>query len=111
MKPLTILKKARKLIEKPERWCQNAYFRNKDEVPCNMDEAVSFCAVGAIRKVTGWSGDGCEGQDEAFAAARALDAATKGGDIVSYNDRSFRRHAQILAVYDRAIRKLEGSSK
>lgn len=102
MKPLTILRKARALLDNPAKWCQGAYAKTKDGrlVGPEAKGAVQWCAVGALRKVAGVSGNTSD-------ALKVLDTCTRGKDIVNFNDDHRRKHAQVLKVFDRAIERLE----
>lgn len=101
MKPLTILRKARALLDDPQKWCQKAYAKTKwgNHIGPETKAAAQWCAVGAMRKVAG-AGDISD-------ALRMLDTYVRDGDIVSYNDAKCRKHAQVLKVFDRAIAKME----
>ena len=32
------------------KWSRGSLFRDKNKIPCNIDEACSYCAIGAIIK-------------------------------------------------------------
>lgn len=106
MKPLTILRKARALLDDPQKWCQGAYARAPGGNPIGPETkgAVQWCAVGALRKVAG--GPDADGIHE---AVHELNASIRSpGEILSFNDADRRKHAQVLKVFDRAIERLEG---
>lgn len=106
MKPLTILKKARALLDNPAKWCQGAFARakNGNHIGPETKGAVQWCAVGAVRKVAGGPS-----ADSIHEALHELNASIRGGDsIMVYNDGENRKHAQVLKVFDRAIERLEG---
>lgn len=99
---LSVLKQARKLIEKPGQWTQNALARDvngKDVDPLSSD-AVRYCSLGAIDNIDlGEAGNG---------AHRALSITAGVGDIFAvYNDS--HNHAEVLAVWDKTIMLLEGN--
>lgn len=85
-----VLVAARKLIEKPEHWCQGRY---------HIGEAS--CAEGAVLSVTSEYDDTQTNIARAGAFA-ALDRAV-GGYIVDFNDAPGRTHSEVLAVFDKAI--------
>lgn len=96
-----ILVAARKLIEKPENWCQADYALDKTgkSVSCFADEgpdACAFCSSGAIFRV---AIDSPLLPDARMALVQAMDA-----DIAYFNDK--HTHAEVLAAFDRAIAKL-----
>lgn len=97
MKPVTILKRARKLIEKPERWIQGPYARTRDGVSTFGSDpaACAFCMAGAIQRVT----NSTDGDD---AAETFLDRATRDG-LYAFNEKPGRKHAQVLRAFDKAI--------
>lgn len=93
-----ILKAARARIAQPETWCKEWFAR--DERGQNRDyndpEAVKWCAVGSIRKEdTPYNGP----------VYGALLAQLPEGykSVSDYNDDFGVTHADILALYDRAI--------
>jgi hypothetical protein len=104
-KPLTalqILKAARKLLSKPERWTQRVDARDaKGNPPRRRQNAVCWCARGALYHVARASNDDFTGAYQALAAADPLSSVT------FYNDAVDRTHTQILAWFDSAIKRVE----
>ncbi len=107
-----ILIAARKKIERPECWTKGAYARRADgtyvgDSGINEDgfisaDAVCFCALGACRAVSGSL------TDESPAARQIRDAL--GGrqyDLSAFNDAPTTTHADVLALFDRAIAACE----
>lgn len=105
MTPLQILTRARKLLSNRKRWCQGASARDKRGLPTLplSDNAVSFCAYGAIQRAS----DGDIGQCDIILDKEACRISKKKGNIASYNDARGRTHAQILALFDSAIARLK----
>lgn len=102
MTPKEILKAARAILSKPERWTQKAFARDfAGRVVTSPFEpsAVCFCAVGAIRRAAG--------RDRPYGDALSILAKAKRDDrrIANYNDAPRRTHKQILNWFDRAIAK------
>lgn len=66
MDPRTRLKLAADLLER-SGWCQGSYARDKNErhVPWHAPEAVTFCAVGALMRVS------LDGKEDVLLARRA----------------------------------------
>jgi hypothetical protein len=105
-KVLNVLRAARGLIVKG--WNQNAFAVNKDggEVSVKSDQAVSFCAVGALRRAE--FNQGTAGI--ATKARRVLRSvlpknATHGGSVMLFNDYAENKR-QVLKLFDRAIAKV-----
>lgn len=96
-----ILKAARARIADPQNWCQGwfAHDERGQSLDYNDPEACSWCAVGALRR---------EGERWNRGAYKALWAQLPAGyDHVSdYNDDYGVTHADVLALYDRAIAAL-----
>jgi len=102
MNALQVLRKARKLIETPERWTKGDAAKDRDGVPVGMKSraAVCFCAAGAIARASGgWNGG--------YHNARAALEVAIGGAIAEWNDAPRRTHAQVLRAFDKAITSLE----
>lgn len=103
MKTLTILKRARKLLSNPKRWCQGKFAKDGYGNGCSVDDerAYQFCAAGAVEKAAG-------GVVEDFhEAAEALSRCVRGGSVIGFNDAPRRKHEQILAAFDKAIARAE----
>jgi predicted nucleotidyltransferase len=106
MNTVEILKAARELISDEKRWTTCAMARDSagHAVEAWDDDAVCFCSVGAIAKA-------CvdihpRGEID---ARNALTKETTGGHtIVSFNDT--HQHAEVLALFDRAISRAEGGA-
>lgn len=95
-----ILRKARALIKDPKNWTQKACARDKYgyEVDVDSREAYCFCTIGAIAKVSGRSTDG-----DARNALRDIIGGRRS--IANFNDE--HTHAEVLALFDRAIARAE----
>lgn len=93
---------ARALIDTPEKWCKEVNRYEKNGV------VISRCAIEAVSASTA--------DNHAFHAARvalidAMPRAPTGTfDMVSvYNDRAATTHADIMALFDRAINACEAA--
>lgn len=113
MRPTSaILREARALLERPNGWCQNSYFQP------NAHEALSYCMLGAANMA------GCGSPLPSPGIARLyperasvnyyLDKAAhdmSGSDLFMsaprFNDTPGRTLAEVLAVYDYAIKLAE----
>ena len=85
------LDEARALIERG--WTQEVEARDADgvEVFDDAEEAVCFCAVGALNRV-GYSAT----------AHRALKGVVGGEDVVDWNDSPHRTQADVIDAFKRA---------
>lgn len=93
-----ILRDARKLIEKPERWTQYHYAVNRvgRTVLTSAPEAYARCAAGALIAAAP-SHPNLRGE-----AADLLEEACHQS-ITTFNDAHGRTHLEVLAAFDRAI--------
>jgi hypothetical protein len=102
MTPLETLKAARALITDPAKWTQGAQARDKRGQPFSThnDNAVCWCALGAIEKVAD------PYSEEAYEAAKKLRSISPNGTVSDFNDT--HTHVEVLALFDAAIAELEG---
>lgn len=96
------LKAAKALIDTPEKWTQGAYARSSIgvELTYHNKEASCFCSWGALANVKGSTGS-------TYEALRFLDSFTTQDNIVQFNDLESTTHAEVMAVWDKAIAKAE----
>lgn len=97
-----ILRKAKALIDAPEKWTKGAFARDRSggSVPIAGDEACAFCAAGAIYSVIDkFNAAEFDLEDR---AASAIGQAV-GGSIAGFNDDEDTTHADVMAAFDRAI--------
>lgn len=99
----SILRKARALVKKG--WCQGASARNSDGKPLHSDhpDAVSYCAMGAIRAAgvsVGFPYGPIEGAALALCDAESLQGIH---EIGAWNDSQLMRQADVIDAFDRAI--------
>lgn len=103
MTTLEILKAAREKIADEKNWMQREFAQdgNARGIEPTSPEACKWCALGAIRAI-------CETQS-IWDAMDALRKGFPGGyrdySIAMFNDS--HTHPEVLAVFDRAIAKLE----
>lgn len=106
-----VLRVARELVARPGGWCQRALARTASghPAPTHSREAVCFCARGALMRAAGMQPELVLFSPRAEAALDA--AAREQGFIgfVGYNDAPGRTQAEVVALYDAAIAKLEAS--
>lgn len=98
-----ILRAARAKIDTPEKWTRGAYARTKSGriVGPECASAVHLCAVGAV---TAAASPAMTVDDALVVLARELPSA---GGITNFNDHPGTTHADILALFDRAIAAAE----
>lgn len=98
MTDLEIIKAARQVISDPDHWLRNHYAENADGETCwgYQEDAIKWCSTGAIQKVGG--------NDTMISGIIAEAAGIIS--LIEANDHA-NDHAEIMAVWDRAIAKLE----
>ena len=108
MKPATLLKHARKLINKG--WCQRALARDAFGRHCDVEakDATSYCILGALYAANlnfGGNYDTCETSLSTLSII--LDRENKGSyGLSGYNDATGRTKKEILSLFDQAITEL-----
>jgi hypothetical protein len=97
MKPSEILRAARAKIATPERWTKGQFARDATGYWVSYDnsDAVGWCAEGAVYAVL----LGHVKADDLFVF---LDRAS-GGNTPFFNDAPSTTHADVMAMFDRAI--------
>lgn len=101
---LEIFKAARKRIEKEENWTQNASAKDEKGLVCRFDSAVKFCALGAL-----WAEEELSGVTyKEDLNGKVLRDLIGGSSMAMWNDT--HTHAEVLALYDKAIAKLEADA-
>lgn len=96
-----ILEKAREKIARPENWCRGALARDakRRSVRPETPEACRWCVFGAVQAATNVNAN-----PAALDAFRLLnDAARPSQGMDNFNDNYRHSHADILALFDRAI--------
>lgn len=103
-----LLRKGRDLISDPEHWCQGDYAvsRYGTAVETNSPAVYALCAIGALANVldhpSGWGVPGwCRAPLQTAAEEEGWDAPH------ILNDRT--THADVMAMYDRAIELAEAN--
>lgn len=100
MKTSDLLRKARKLIDKPSRWCKEV-----DAVDCNgvavaikSPEAARWCIAGAIFCVAPTVED--------YKAAIAAIEADCGCRVEDFNDEELTTHNDVMELFDSTIKSM-----
>lgn len=115
MDTVQILKEARALIADEENWTQGDYAQDKDgnQTMPSLSEATCFCAVGAIHRVGRIKLSQSVPLDiiSVLAIDEAVDRTDVGiseSAIIGFNDT--HTHADVLALFDRAIARAESEA-
>lgn len=102
---VVVLRAARKLITPRKAWTQGYYAHGASGRRVDLDgpRAVCWCSQGAVWKAARdlhLPGGG------SFAAEQCLIATLPAGEnwIVGFNDNKKRKHSEVLAWFDRAIK-------
>ncbi len=112
MTPLEILRGARELLAKPERWTKGTWARaNTVPVLAENSEADCFCLVAAILRAAGSWAAAREALPVLADMVRTAPAhaGMLMAPIVCFSDDPNATHADILALLDRGIAELEKS--
>lgn len=100
---LQVLIDARALIEKPKAWIKGVNATNKLGKGCtsSSEDAVCWCMDGALMR----SAQSAHLYEPGSAYWDAFYALNKlaNGDFIAWNDKPERKHAEVLAVFDKAI--------
>lgn len=107
MNTLETLKAARDLISDPARWTQREYARDQfgNSAMATDGYATCWCALGAIRKVTGRENDIYRPAVAQLARHCQVVDIPAGWAVSTHNDT--HDHAEVLALFDAAIENLE----
>jgi hypothetical protein len=102
----SILKKAREKIADPKRWAQGQFATDKDGgfVDPQSPHACRWCAYGAIMAVAGVG-------TTTLAMAALNSQVPRRRHVVVFNDSARTAHADILALFDRAIAALRPAKR
>jgi hypothetical protein len=99
MKPSEVLRAARKMIAKPEQWCQEYMYSPLDD--------GSMCSLGAIHYAA-------KGDHTSYSVGRAILALVLGGpsvDVAEWNDDPYRTHREVISAFDDAIALAESEGQ
>lgn len=102
MNALTLARQVRELLAVPERWTRGEFARRADGSPCGSKDpaAQCWCLVGAM----------CRLDDDPIRGMEMLDAiraATRSDSASVWNDAPGRTHADVLALLDRVVQRME----
>ena len=93
---------ARALIPTPKQWTKRAHARDATGAPVSglSPNAVCLCSDGALWRAGGYKVTKCN----YLLAGDALNSAIGGGSYVAFNDATTTTHADVLAMFDDAIK-------
>ena len=98
MKTSEFLRKAKSLIDTPDKWTQGEFATDRNGTPVDPDSAAAqcFCSLGAL-----WR------QDTIYWATsqRVHLLEAMGGNIAQFNDN--HSHAEVMSAWDKAIAAAE----
>ena len=103
MKPSQILRKAKALIDSPEKWLKGSYAADEHGNALQIDNQIAckFCSVGALQKI-------CDDANVYFGAMFYLGRETSN-NVAIFNDT--HTHAEVMAKWDEAIALAETDEK
>jgi len=100
-----LLIKAKALIDTPSKWCRDSYARDaageKIKLVCDP-RVVSWCIMGALRAVALRCTDR-RWETTYTACSDVVRRVSSPSDFVKFNDDPATTHADIMALFDRAI--------
>jgi hypothetical protein len=113
-----ILREARALIDTPEKWAKGYYAFGPDGSTRDIEdpEACRFCVRGALFRIESRFGYMVEAEASKAIYKAVPDAVRIPADeignnaVVVFNDHPETTHAEILALFDRAIAAAEAQS-
>ncbi len=101
---LDTLVKAREWLSDPAHWCQGHLILDANGIDCGMTEApAASCAWGAINLAKGCTSGS---SSEEYALLESLCGHER---LQYFNDADATTHADVLALYDRAITARRGA--
>jgi hypothetical protein len=102
---LSILNRAKKLIDSPEKWTKGIYGRDEHDDYAEPASCCKFCIIGAIVKASG-----ATGWDEDFRPYQQsweyLEELAGVENIAAYNDNPNIKHHHVMRLFDKATERL-----
>jgi hypothetical protein len=105
-----VLQQARALISDPARWTQEEYARNADGIKAYVwhADARAWCAIGAVRRVASDNDSAVLAGQRALAQPIETVELESEEAVTNFNDT--HTHAEVLALFDAAIARLESAA-
>lgn len=82
-------------------WCQGEYQKDRED---KYGVPVAFCSTGAIYGVDKEGSPSQKDYIEDLAISHLMDEIS-GGSVITWNDKPERTKEEVLAAFDRAIKK------
>lgn len=104
------LRAAKALIDTPDKWTKGVWARDADGADVSVDDvsaAVCFCSFGACKMAVGF--DNCV-DDMMLALGGAIPEGSAAVSTPSFNDHPDTTHADVMALFDRAIAAAEDAA-
>ena len=112
----SILRAARDLISVPERWAKDFYGYTEPfeedryvKLADTYEQSVCFCSIGAVSAILGAKHEmgSLHGLVNLMLAPGLPEEAKRWGNVGMYNDTPETTHADVLRMFNRAIRHAE----
>jgi hypothetical protein len=99
MSAVTVLRKTRDILRAKKRWTQGTFAKDANGLPVHSlnKDAVCFCLSGALNKAS--KSRGWEGEARGF-ILECIDLKS----LILYNDDTTRKHSEIVATLNAAIK-------
>jgi len=109
MKPSQIALKAVKILSKRGAWIQHGSAESKEGDYRNPgdEDAVRFCAVGALNHIAGKK----RSRPVVRAAEKILLSRKDGGTVINYNDTPHRKKKQVLDLLRQTAKALKSKGR
>ena len=106
---LLLLLRLRELLVEEDRWTQYAEARNNDGYPVRHYSkfACSWCLTGAVARIANEHPEVKNGYHRLLSALnREVKITCHVADIQEWNDVEDRQHSEVIALLDRAIKRV-----
>ena len=107
-----VLRKALEILDDGKSWTKGNYAKSKYGYSAVLAlTAVSFCAIGGVRRAAhelGWAeNDAYRAFDALARNIHTLPNAYGSTKVVGYNDAKWRKWSEVKALFNRAIKDVE----
>lgn len=97
-----LLKRVKRIISTPDKWCKNANFQDRKGLVCNYEEAAKFCLSGALLFA---SDSPPTNTLEVVKQIHALLPETL--TMTAFNDLPSTTHEDVIGLLDKALEAFE----
>lgn len=102
-----LLKRAKSLISKKQRWLKNRFAMNYDTMECRRvddSDADCFCLYGALQRACYETGNIKNASIlGAILLFPKIEKKSMDVQVTAYNDAEERTHAEVMALFDAAL--------